>query len=480
MVGSLFNGSTYLNVIGVVSGKALTIVGLLLVVAGLLREARPPLQWFFHYWLAGAGLVTLLDAARLDRHDDVLMPLLPPLFALAGAGAAWAGSLPARIWMALAETRRERDTDYAVSPHTAWLLDLPEQRLAAAQARPQAKPALAKSLAQRSRAVGSRMRRVSLMLAGHLAVLASIAVIGWSGWQAASARATQSEASIILSTVGSELAQLTPPGARIIVAGPHAPGIFHSARRTGWSVAPGGFSLPEVQRLQREGASYLVSADQEWLGKQADYVGILTNYAVAKLTRDYILFDLGTKPAQSDRLYFLESGHTLNGEFRRFWETHGGLEKLGYPISEELRETNPLDGEERTVQYFERAVLEYHADRAGTPDAVMLAAVGRWVTRGRDFQPVAPFQNTQDRVYFPQTGHSLKESFLRFWLRNGDVRQLGYPISEELPEISAQDGKVYTVQYFERARLEWHPTEAGSPKEVQLGLIGKLAYEMRR
>ena len=57
---------------------------------------------------------------------------------------------------------------------------------------------------------------------------------------------------------------------------------------------------------------------------------------------------------------------------------------------------------------------------------------------------------------------------------------LGYPLSEELPEISPLDGKVYTVQYFERARLEWHPTDAGSPDEVQLGLIGKQALEMRK
>ena len=37
---------------------------------------------------------------------------------------------------------------------------------------------------------------------------------------------------------------------------------------------------------------------------------------------------------------------------------------------------------------------------------------------------------------------------------------------------------MYTVQYFERARFEWHPTDAGGPDEVQLGLIGKSALEM--
>ena len=68
---------------------------------------------------------------------------------------------------------------------------------------------------------------------------------------------------------------------------------------------------------------------------------------------------------------------------------------------------------------------------------------------------------------------------MRYWQREGGLATFGYPISEELPEISSADGKVYTVQYFERARLEWHPTEAGTPSEVQLGLIGKQAWEMK-
>jgi hypothetical protein len=156
----------------------------------------------------------------------------------------------------------------------------------------------------------------------------------------------------------------------------------------------------------------------------------------------------------------------------------GGIKKLGYPISEEVSEPNPLDGQARKIQYFERAVLEYHSELAGSPGAVMLADVGRWVTKGRAFQTIAPFQNKPNRVYFPQSGHSL--AFLLFWQREGGVALLGYPISEELPEISKADGKVYTVQYFERARLEWHPTQAGTPTAVQLGLIGKEAMEARR
>jgi hypothetical protein len=477
LVGSIFNGANYIGLVGSLSGKVLTLIGLLLVIAGLAFGARKPAPWAFHYWLLGGALMSVLDSARLAHHDDTLVPMLLPVCALAGIGASWAGSLPARVRLALVETRKETDSQYSISPHTAWLLDLPEQRLNH-DARPQAKPALSRSVAQRSRQLSGRVRQAGLMLAGHLAVLTGIGVIGFSGGNLAHAASTPDDTAALLKQVGAELRAGTNPGTPIIVAGPFAPQLFQAVGRGGWALDEQAVSLPEIQKLARAGAGYLVTLDQERLGKQQDYVGILTNFAVSRLSRDYILFDLNKKPAQTDRLYFLESGHTLQGAFRRFWEANGSLEKLGYPISEELRETSPTDGVERTVQYFERAVLEFHPEFEGTAHEVMLAAVGRWVTRDRKFQPVTPFENKSDRIYFPQTGHSLKEAFFRYWQSNGDVRRFGYPISEELPAI-LDDGKVYTVQYFERARLEWHPTEAGGPKEVQLGLIGWQAYQMR-
>ena len=44
----------------------------------------------------------------------------------------------------------------------------------------------------------------------------------------------------------------------------------------------------------------------------------------------------------------------------------------------------------------------------------------------------------------------------------------GYPRTEELIE----DG--LTVQYFQRARFEYHPQHAGTPYEVQLTLLGNM------
>jgi uncharacterized protein YkwD len=69
---------------------------------------------------------------------------------------------------------------------------------------------------------------------------------------------------------------------------------------------------------------------------------------------------------------------------------------------------------------------------------------------------------------FLQTGHTVREPFLSAWAAGG-VELFGYPISGELSEQSRDDGQLYTVQYFERARLELHP---GATPQVQLGRIG--------
>ncbi len=88
------------------------------------------------------------------------------------------------------------------------------------------------------------------------------------------------------------------------------------------------------------------------------------------------------------------------------------------------------------------------------------------------FKPLQPVASTADRVYFPQTGHTLAYGFKQFWDTHGGLAVFGYPISEEFSERDAATGKTYTVQYFERYRFEYHPEFAGTPYEVSLGLLG--------
>ncbi len=75
-----------------------------------------------------------------------------------------------------------------------------------------------------------------------------------------------------------------------------------------------------------------------------------------------------------------------------------------------------------------------------------------------------------EMVYFPPTGHHLGYGFLRFWRANGGMMTFGYPLSEEFTE----NGR--TVQYFERAKFEYHPEEANPLYQVQLALLGTQLY----
>src|SRR5437868_3164562 len=78
--------------------------------------------------------------------------------------------------------------------------------------------------------------------------------------------------------------------------------------------------------------------------------------------------------------------------------------------------------------------------------------------------------------YFSQTGKSVGGRFLQYWQAHGGLAQQGYPVSDEMRERSDVDGKVYTVQYFERAVFEAHP-ENEPPNDVLLSLLGALKYK---
>jgi spore germination protein len=177
------------------------------------------------------------------------------------------------------------------------------------------------------------------------------------------------------------------------------------------------------------------------------------------------------------RVYFPQTGHSLGGGFLEYWRAHGGLPIYGYPLTEEFTEVSPTDGRPYTVQYFERNRFEWHPELRGTPYAIQLGLLGSQYTAGRQFPMVPPFPNTPDRVYFPQTQHSLGGGFLILWRQQGGLAQFGYPLSEEFSEVSPTDGRPYTVQYFERARFEWHPEHLGTPSEFQLGLLGVWALQ---
>ncbi|MDE2989760.1 MAG: SpoIID/LytB domain-containing protein [Chloroflexota bacterium] len=90
-------------------------------------------------------------------------------------------------------------------------------------------------------------------------------------------------------------------------------------------------------------------------------------------------------------------------------------------------------------------------------------------------QPVVPLNlpNNQSR-YYEETGHNIIFGFLRYFDANGGVETFGLPLTEEF-QLGGRN-----VQYFEKARFEYHAEHAGTRYEVQLGLLGDELTAARR
>jgi hypothetical protein len=66
--------------------------------------------------------------------------------------------------------------------------------------------------------------------------------------------------------------------------------------------------------------------------------------------------------------------------------------------------------------------------------------------------------NTPTQRYFPRTGQLLQGDFLRFWQAHGGLATVGAPITGIQREGNGDgSGRVYAVQWFQKARLERHP-----------------------
>ena len=160
------------------------------------------------------------------------------------------------------------------------------------------------------------------------------------------------------------------------------------------------------------------------------------------------------------------TGFSVSPLFQSFFTANGGVAIFGYPLTGEITEGG------LTVQYFERSRFEYHPEFAGTANEVLLSRLGLDQTAGRAFPPATGVPDTSQADFFPETDHTLRGGFRAYWYSHNGLRLFGYPLSEELAERNADDGQTYTVQYFERARMEWH-AQTG---EVLLSRLGAQAF----
>jgi hypothetical protein len=175
--------------------------------------------------------------------------------------------------------------------------------------------------------------------------------------------------------------------------------------------------------------------------------------------------------AQSDQRCFPQTGFCISGAIRSYWEQNGGLEVFGYPITSLRAET--IEGTwTGPTQWFERDRIEDHSAEGQGILAGRLGALRFSQIYGSDWQqlPADP-SATPGCQFFRETQFNLCEPFLSYWQRNGGLPRFGYPITRQRQETV--EGSEYTVQYFERRRMELHPENAGTPFEILLGLLGR-------
>ncbi len=165
-------------------------------------------------------------------------------------------------------------------------------------------------------------------------------------------------------------------------------------------------------------------------------------------------------PGENCRL-FAETGYYVCDEFLEFFDTRGGLEIFGYPITDAFED--PELG--LLVQYFQRARMEWHPynkDPYKVQLGLLIDELGYNFPRASN----PSSSNGPFRYYFDETGHFVSYAFLDYFRKHGDLDIFGYPRSEFMYE----DGCI--VQYFQRARMEWHP-DAPPGLQMRLSNVGE-------
>jgi hypothetical protein len=172
------------------------------------------------------------------------------------------------------------------------------------------------------------------------------------------------------------------------------------------------------------------------------------------------------------KVYLSKTGHTVDGLFLNAWREHAPY--FGNPISEELSTKAALNGKTKstvTVQYFENVALAYTPkDERGSDWQVQALPLGVGTLKTDQQNPrftklaadgsCGKLAET-DCHRFSSTGHTVKWGMLTYWKANGGDQLIGAPITEEFVSDNGS-----TVQYFERAVLQWKKDKGVTPRAI--------------
>ncbi|NJP04300.1 MAG: serine hydrolase [Chloroflexaceae bacterium] len=175
------------------------------------------------------------------------------------------------------------------------------------------------------------------------------------------------------------------------------------------------------------------------------------------------------------------------------WAQLGGVPLLGQPLLP-FYDVQAANGHGMTVQWFERSRVEIYPERE-PPHHIGLARLGDerlrqlgvdWFAKPREEGPLTGC------LWFPDTGYNVcdqadGQGFRTFWLTHGlrhpqldshaqSLALFGLPLTPARLEVTRTDGTPRLVQWFERARFEWH-VDQPEHQRVMLGLLGKEVLE---
>lgn len=175
-----------------------------------------------------------------------------------------------------------------------------------------------------------------------------------------------------------------------------------------------------------------------------------------------LLTQRGRANAQSaDVQFFPETGHSVRGDFLRFYQSvRDATLVFGYPITELM---TSKDG--KTVQYFQRARFELLPELPES-QRVQLTSLGL-VTYQAGQQ--LTLNNSAGCDSF-STGYPVCFAFLDFFKANGGTAQFGNPISP----FEFHENLI--VQYFEKARFEWR-ADRPEGQRVVLTDLGRIYFD---
>ncbi|MCU0484702.1 MAG: hypothetical protein MUC85_01200 [Anaerolineales bacterium] len=190
----------------------------------------------------------------------------------------------------------------------------------------------------------------------------------------------------------------------------------------------------------------------------------------------FVVLSFSYRPssAQEDTArYFPETGYSVKGDFlKKFNSVTDPIKVFGYPITEEIiaPASSPVAG--LKIQYFQKARFEYHpSEPPGSQVQIGDLGMDLFALEKPGEPPLVLAKNHPACRYYEATGNQVCYAFLNFLDAHGGTDLFGMPISN----IVIVNGRL--VQYFEKARFEWH-AELPSGQRVVLTNLGLMFFDL--